>query len=217
MIDLVAKMTGGQDQITAGYTRLLESQAHVFENMLNAQSPATHPALEMVSQGMQGIAGIAERYIAAKESTVTTQARAQAASAQANAQAQVAIAAQRGLASAPVVAPTEAAPEVEEEEEEAEDPAVEAMEIELFGSARPAVLKLRETVEAGEATPEQAAQAVLQGIDHFAAKGEVIKAFLLWQQNELGKLVGILLPDALPSYKEQMTAVLFEARKQAKV
>jgi hypothetical protein len=217
MIDLVAKMTGGQDQITAGYTRLLESQAHVFENMLNAQSPPTHPALEMVSQGMQGIMGVAERYITAKESATSNQARASAAAAQAQAQAQIAIAAQRGLAAAPVVpVPTEAAPAVEveeDDEDEAEDPAVEAMEVELFGAARTAVLRLRESVEAGEVTPEQAAQAVLQGIDHFAKTGEVVKAFGLWQQNELGKLVGILLPDSLPSYKEQMTGFLFEARK----
>lgn len=225
MIDLVAKMSGGQDQLTAGYTRLLESQAHVFENMLNAQGPQTHPALEMVSQGMQGIMGTAQRYIEMKEKASLGQSQAIAISAQ----AQAAIAAQRGLAGAPVpemapdgrapiqTAPPAAAVEVEEEGDEEEDDdspeAMEAMEQALFGPALDAVRRLRAGVKSKILSPEQAAAALIKGIDHYAKQGQSVQAFALWQQGELAKLVQILIPDELPSYKEQLTGILFEARK----
>jgi ribosomal protein S10 len=219
MVDIAAKFNSGHDQIANAYTRLIEVSQHTFENMLNAQGPQTHPALEMVGQGMQGVMGIAQRYIEAKENSVLHQSQAVAAQAQANAQAQIAVAAaasQSGQLAAPAAQAVPVAVGADEEEEEEDDDEVEAMEQDLFGEALSSVQRLRKGVELSQITPEQGAAAILQGIDHFAKKGEPIKAFALWQQNELAKLVDILIPDAMPSFKDQMAGHLFEARKKFK-
>jgi hypothetical protein len=191
--------------------------------MMDAQGPQVHPAVEMAANGIQGVLGVAQRYIEAKEAASTTQSRAVAAQAQAQAQAQVAIAAQRGLAgpgeSPDGRAPVNVAPPVtiggtdEGEDDEEEDDEIEAAEKELFGGALEAVHRLRKGVELGQLAPEQAATALLQGMEHFNKKGEPVPVFAMWQHNELGKLVDTLLPDALPSYREQLAGILFAARQ----
>jgi hypothetical protein len=221
MMDIIQKSGQGHEVLANGYTRLMELSTQHVENMLNAQGPQTHPALEMAAQGVQGVLGVAQRYIEAKEKSVMHQAQAVAIQAQAGAQAQIATAAARSgqlAAPAPVApAPAPVQPEVEDDgEDDGEDEAVSEMEQELFGDALSSVERLRKGVASEQITPEQAANAIVQGIDYYLKKEEVIPAFALWQQREIGKFVDILIPDAPPSFKDQMAGHLFEARKKFK-
>lgn len=215
MLEMAAKMSTGPEQIARAYTGVVELTQRAIESTLQMQGPQTHPALEMVQQGMQGALGVMERYISAKESASSNQARAAAAVAQA--QAQAAMAQRAGLA-APAGAVDVEGKEGDNDDEEGDEDApspeeVNAAERELFGPALDAVRRLRSGAASGAVTPEQAASALLQGIDHFGKRGDGIPAFDLWRKGELGVLTDVLLPDAPTSYREQMASALYAAKQ----
>lgn len=221
LIDIMSRAGQGQEQLANGYTRLIEATQQTFENMLNAQGPQVHPALEMLGQGVQGALGVAQRYIEAKENAATNQARAAAAVGQAQAQAQVAAAqlaaaAGGGVPTGAVVGAGQPDEVGDDDDEGGEgDDEIDAMEQELFGGALEQVKKLRNAVASGQAPPDRIASAILDGIAYFGNKGEAVKAFDLWRTGELAKLIDVLIPDATTSYRGQVAEALFKVRQQA--
>lgn len=208
MVDIMSRMSTGHDQLASAYSRAMDLQQRAVENILQAQGPAVHPALEMAGRAAEGVLGVAQQYIAMKEQAVAQESKARVMAAQLQA-AQL----QGPQAVAAVQAQHEVEEEVGEVDEETERELEESEEL-LFGPALPAVKRLRVGVASSAVSPIEAASAVLQGIDHFAKSGKTVKAFELWRQGNLAELVGVLVPDAIPSFKEQLAQALFDARAQ---
>lgn len=211
MIEVMTRLAPNHDRTADAFGKIMDLQTRVMENALQMQGPQTHPALEMAGRAAEGILGVAQQYIQMKEQATKQDAQAKVATAQMAVQAQ-AIQAQQAQLAASAAAP---AAEGEAEGDDEDDEATE-LEEKLFGPALPQVEKLRDLITGGQIDPTQAAQAVIQGIQHFAAKKEPVEAFGLWHQGNIAELVACLVPDALDSYKGQMAQALFDARSQAR-
>lgn len=207
-MDLITRLNGNTADLSQAYRGAMELMQQGVETVLNMQQPSMHPALEMVGQAAQGALGIAQQYVAGKQQTEQAQAQAQAMSAQAQA-----MSAARGgpPAALPAHAPAAAAPPrpVVVNTAQRDDAA-------YFGPAHTAVQQFRAAVATGNVAPAQAAQGIVQAINHFATQGKAgsVPAFDLWRKGELAELVDALLPGAPTSYREQTTQALYALLQQ---
>jgi hypothetical protein len=193
---------------------VLDMTHQSVEMLLAAQGQAPHPALELVGQAAQGGLEVAQRYVAMKERTAIAGAQATAAQAQAQAQAAQAQAQPRTGPGQTIATPAlgdgaPAATEVDEDEE------IASAEQTLFGPALPHVLELRQIVDSGGITPDQAAQAIITGISQLVDAGfNQLPILELWSEGHLAELVDVVIPDAKTSFQERMIEAIFKRRNE---
>lgn len=83
-------------------------------------------------------------------------------------------------------------------------------EEEMFGVALESVRRLRKGVEEGKLNPEQAVDAILQGVEYVTANQLTIPAFTLFQQERWADFIDVLLPDAPQEFKTECVRILTE-------
>jgi hypothetical protein len=215
MINLVSRMSVGQEQLAMGYSKVMEMMQQGIETVMTAQGPGTHPALELVGQAAQGGLEVAQNFVQMKKEEAIANAQAQAVAAQAQAQAAVA----QSRPASPQLNAAEEEPEEAEEETipSAEAPPqadVDAAERELFGLALPKVKELREAVAAGTLDPQQTATAIVGGISEIANRKIKAKITDAWAQGDLATLVDAILPGLTTSFQETVISTLYDIRNQ---
>jgi hypothetical protein len=105
--------------------------------------------------------------------------------------------------------------EVEAEEQSEVDEVINLKEKEeaLFGEALPHIMRLRKGVGAGSISPTQTAAGIFQAAEHFgskAAEGEDLPlVFALFQEERFADLVDVLIPEAKPQFREEVSSAIY--------
>lgn len=214
VMDLVSRFNQGADQQAQAFGRAWELMMQGVEAIMASQPQPVHPALEMLQNAAAGGLQLGQQYLAMKQHETQSHAHVQQ---QAMAQQQQ-LAQQRAEMQAQQRAQIGAAMtsgEVPEDEqggdEQLGDMTEGELESQLFGPLIGEVEKLRRGVADGQLSAQQAAAAVLQGIQVCQQRGIRVPAFDMWDEGEIASLVGVLIPDAKTSFQEHLAQELFAA------
>lgn len=111
-------------------------------------------------------------------------------------------------ASSAVVAPAVVSPEVTADRKKRDQ--------QNFGVALSSVERLRKGVRDGKLDAAKAAFAIVQGVDQVAKAKAVVPAFGLWIEGRIAELVDLMLPDAKPSFREEVVGAILHMAQQAR-
>jgi len=215
VMDLVSRFNQGADQQAQAFGRAWELMMQGVEAIMASQPQPVHPALEMLQNAAAGGLQLGQQYLAMKQHETQSNAHVQQQAmmqqqqlAQQRAEMQAQQRAQIGAA----MASGEAPEEVEQADEAHLGDMTEGeLEQQLFGPLIGEVDKLRRGVADGQLSPQEAAAAILQGIQVCQQRGIRVPAFDMWDEGEIAQLVNVLIPEAKTSFHEQLAQELFAA------
>ena len=235
MLELFRAGNSGAEQMASAYGKAWDLMANGVEQILHAQGPGVHPALAMLGQGVEGGLGMAQQYLEMKKSEVEVNAQARSIQAQMEAQTRIKTAEIKAQSAAnryvdgnmvgqqvvtSAAEPDQIDGEIQEDEVEAEEQSevdevinLKEKEEALFGEALPHIMRLRKGVGAGSISPTQTAAGIFQAAEHFgskAAEGEDLPlVFALFQEERFADLVDVLIPEAKPQFREEVSSAIY--------
>lgn len=238
VMDMIQKQSGGMDglvkSIIGSFGGAFETYRMMMESLVQMNGGGQSPTQAMLQQGIDRASDIANQYIAFQRDKTVHESKAKAAAVQAQAQmqaAQAALVAQQrraqqqpsqpphgydaGLASAgptpDQISPSNGANGHGEGAEVIDiNDRRPPTEEEMFGPALESVQHLRKGVEAGNLRPDQAVEAVIQGVAVCEQQGVKIPAFALFAEGRFADLIDVLLPKATQQFRDACVGVLYQ-------
>jgi len=83
-------------------------------------------------------------------------------------------------------------------------------EQEIFGPTFPSVQRLRKGVNDGQLTPEQAVDAILQGVEYVDKNQLLVPAFVLFAEERWADFIDVLIPEAPIQYRAECVRIMVE-------
>jgi hypothetical protein len=219
--------------VSEAYQSVFSMAKMASEMIAGMDKSSSGPGMELLGTAVQRVTDVAQGFIQMKRDTSIGESRAREAEARAHATAAMVGGGAR-LAPAPAqpgqphvqvppagpAVPLAVVPSVVQTAQEpvrtmtAVQAQMAEQEMKLFGPALEQVNRLRLGVNAGKVTPEHAVQWIFQARSIIAEKGWKVDALLLFESDQLGMFLDVLLPDAPKEFVRTLGALLAEAKQR---